>query len=250
MASAQFPNLWQAMHVAAVLVQQQWQTVAERALRTPGERDAYISGLQGPDSVSISETGSSMQVTLRNTHPTASRIEEGFATYHLPERIDWKGRAYIIVPFRHYSAQRGSRAALSSPTARRLALPRPLYTLASRLQPGQYLTAGPTHGRAVHAPGLTPYVPAFPRNVRPGYTHVSQYERLQRVGRGSQTRFLTFRTITPTSPGWWIPGKSGQHLAARTVREVTPQVQQLLTDAARADLVTLISSTMSTGGQA
>jgi hypothetical protein len=258
MAAPQFSHLWQALDQLAVLVQQHWQEVAARELPTAGERDAYIQGLQGGGGVSIRLEGNSLTLTVRNDTPQARRIEEGHAAYHLPDRIDWgavsarrakDGRLYLVIPFRHYSAQRGVRAQASSPMARRAALPRSVYTVAQRLQAGQSLTAGPTRPPLIHAPGLVPYQPRYPRNVRPDYTHASMYERLQRTGSGRGTRYLTFRTLRQDSPGWWIPPKAGRHLAALTVREIEPQVHDLIAAAARQDMVQLISASITSGSQ-
>ena len=256
MAESRFPHLLQAMHDAARLVHEHWQAVAARTLRTPGERDAYVSGLQSPESVAVVEDGSTLRATITNVSSVARRIETGHPAYHLPSRINWaevrskSGKSFLIIPFRHYSAQRGSRAQASSPAARRAAMPRPIYNVASRLQRGQYLTAGETRGRAVHAPGLTPYVPAYPRNVRPGYQQASIYEGMQRRGRGTATRYLTFRTMTERSSGWWVPSKAPQPIAVQTVREIAPAVFRLLTAAAQADVVTLIDASLSAGGTA
>lgn len=252
MADTRFPHLYMAMQQAALLVQQRWQETAEQMLTTPGERESYSAGLTtGP----VVETGESLHTTVSNTAPQARRIEEGWAAYHLPDRINWgevgtrsekTGRYYLIVPFRHYSAQRASRLAQASPAARRNMLTRAVYTIARQLQPGQYITAGPTAGRAVHAPGLRAYVPAFPPNIRPGYTHAALQERLRRVpgARKGASQYVTFRTMTEQSAGWWIPGKAGRSIAATTVRQVTPEVVRLLTDAARQDVTTLITVTV------
>jgi hypothetical protein len=125
---------------------------------------------------------------------------------HLPSVIRWaaspaarlsaRGVWYIRVPFTH----RAPRARQASP----LSLSWAQYRVARGLEPGQFLTAGPSQGAAVHAPGLTPYVPAHPLNVRPGYHHAARQEGLQRTG-GARGAYLTFRTITSRSPGWWIP---------------------------------------------
>lgn len=251
MAETPFPFLVQAMQQAGAMIQDHWQTTASRLLSTPGERQAYLQGFSGEAPV-VTTTPSGLSTSVVNTSPIARRIERGTAAYHLPSRIDWgrtsaarrshSGRYFIIVPFRHYSAQRASRLAQASPTARRNMLTRPVYTVASRLQRGQYLTAGPSQGRAVHAPGLRPYVPSFPRNIRPGYTHAALQERLIRSTghrRGTST-YLTFRTMTEQSPGWWIPAKAPVEIMAATVRSVTPEVQRLLAAAATADVVAQI----------
>jgi hypothetical protein len=247
MAGGRFPRLFQAMQQAAHLVQRRWQSIANRLLTTSREREAYAQGfpVQPPPVV---ETEAGLQTTVVNTSRLARALEYGQAAYHLPSRINWglirtarrskSGRYYLLIPFRHYSAQRGSRAAAGSPTSRRAMLTRAVYEVARRLRPGQFLTAGPSHGRAVHAPGLHPYVPALPQNVRPGYTHAALQEGLRRVpgARRGSGQYLTFRTMTSDSPGWWIPAKPPRPVVAETVRTASPDVQRLLTTAAVEDV--------------
>jgi hypothetical protein len=134
--------------------------------------------------------------------------------YHLPDHVRWTqvpharrnkaGRYYLIIPFSHpglLGSSGGGRG-----VRRQTGMPWRLWLLARRLRPGEYLTAGPTQGRGMHAPGMQPYVPNLPQNIRPGYQHASIYQGLRRMprtrGRG---RYLTFRTMTQESPGWWIP---------------------------------------------
>jgi len=38
----------------------------------------------------------------------------------------------------------------------------------------------------------------------------SKYDGLMKTGPSGHTRYLTVRTITPTSPGWWIPARHGR----------------------------------------
>ncbi len=253
MASQNFPRLLQAMQQVGRLVQQHWRELAGQMLQTPLERTAYLRGF-APDAPAVVEEGDSMQTVVRNTSPQAAAVERGHGAYHLPSRVNWaqspavrrtrRGGFYLIIPFRHYSAQRGIRARAGSAAARRQMLARAVYEVARRLQPGQHLTAGASRGRAVHAPGLTPYVPRMPENVRPGYTHAAAQERLQRFpsGTGGRGQFLTFRTMRPDSPGWWIPAQPPRPIAAQTVRETTPAVRQLLETAASADVEALVAA--------
>src|SRR4029434_1034373 len=238
MAGPGFPRLWQALREAATLIQTRWQAVAPRLLPPPASRQAYHQGLQAPPTVSQSATG--MQATVTNTAPTADLLEQGQPTIHLPSHINLaaspkarrskSGRYYLIIPFRHYSAQRGIRAQASSPAARRGAMPRAVYTKAQRLRPGEVL----------RMPGLPPYEPRNPQNLRPGYTHASPYDRMQRTGSGRGVRYLTFRTMTQDSPGWWIPARPPKPITAQTARESAPEVRRRLATALREDVTTLI----------
>jgi hypothetical protein len=248
MATTRFPHLVAAMQQAAALIQERWQAAAAQMLTTPGEREAYASGF-ATETPPVVATPTGLSITVTNTAPMARRIEDGTPAFHLPSRIDWgaakgvrrskSGRLFLIIPFRHYAAQRGVRAQAATPAARRMMLSRAVYGVAQRLQRGQYLTAGPSHGQAVHAPGLQPYVPRTPQNVRPGTAHAAREERLIRstgARRGVAT-YLTFRTMTSDSPGWWIPAKAPRPIAASVAKAVAPEVRRLLEAAAVADLV-------------
>ena len=255
MARMRFGRLVQAMQQAAQVVQQHWQNMVQRLLPTARERDAYGRGF-APAAPPVVETSSGLTTQVVNGAPAAPIIEQGTRAYHLPSRIDWgrtpaarrsnNGRFYLIIPFRHYSAQRGSRAQAGSAASRRNMLPRAVYDVARLLRPGQYLTAGPSHGQAVHAPGLQPYVPRLPQNVRPGYTHAAAQERLRRVPgtrRGSGS-YLTFRTLTQNSPGWWIPARPPRPVAAEAAHAAAPEVRRLLEAAATEDIVVQVRNAL------
>lgn len=260
MAEARFSQLEQAMVQAASLVEQHWQAVARRLLTSAHEREAYVGAIAVDDPPVVSIPGG-LRSTVRNTFHAARALEYGHRAFHLPSRINWgrskarrtrAGRSYLIIAFRHDSAPRGIRAQAASATARRNMLPRPVYNVARRLQRGQYLTAGESRGRAVHAPGLRPYVPSFAPNIRPGYTHAALQERLirsTRSRRGTST-YLTFRTLTQDAPGWWIPARAPRAIAATTLREVTPQVRQLLEAASVQDISMQVSVALEQGGAA
>jgi hypothetical protein len=239
MASADFPRTWQALAEAAALVQDHWIDLATQTLEA-GEQGPYVRGLQQPTSVRLSQSGDRMQATVRNVAPMARGVETGHAAFHLPSRIDWgtahartnrQGRRYLIIPFRHYSAQRGVRAQAASLQARRAAMPRAVYAVAQRLRPGESL----------HMPHLPPYAPRTMANWRPGYVHASPYQRMQRTGQGRSVRYLTFRTLTQGSPGWWIPARPGRWLAAQTRRDTEAPVQEMLAAAFRLDIEALMA---------
>jgi hypothetical protein len=234
MAAPSFPRTWQALADAVALVQAHWIDLATQTL-DPGEQGPYVRGLTRPTSVRLSQDGWRLQGQIRNVAPMARWVETGHGAYHLPSRIDWgtaharrnrQGRLYLIIPFRHYSAQRGVRAQASSPRAQRAAMPRSVYTVAQRLRPGESL----------HMPGLAPYTPRTMANWRPGYTHASPYQRMQRTGRGRGVRYLTFRTLTQGSPGWWIPARPGKRLAEQTRRDTEAPVQAMLAAAFQEDM--------------
>lgn len=236
------PQTVVALQDALAFVRDTWVAAAEAALRPPHQA-TYVAGLLTPESLVYPDGGDALAGRVVNVAPGAARIEEGSPAIHLPSAIRWAlsraarrskaGRYYLIIPFTH----RAPRAPAPSP--------RPLgmlswgqYRVARQLQRGQYLTAGSSAGRAVHAPGLSPYMPRNPRNVRPGYMHAALQERLIRTSerRRGYSTFMTFRTMTQDSQGWWLPARPGAHLVPQVTRAARPQVQAMLETAVRADV--------------
>jgi hypothetical protein len=231
MADLPLPITQATVYRLALEVREAWIAAATEA-QAPA---AYLRGLAQRGSVVYPFHGDHLAACVVNVAPGAARAEEGQAAYHWPSTIRWgqtpgsrrskSGTWYIIVPLR----------------ARTKAMPRKVYAVARQLQAGQRLTAGPSQGRAVHAPGLIPYQPVNPANVRPGYTHASIYEGLQRTPRArGGSSYVSFRTVTPASPGWNMPAKPGLHLAAQVQTAMMPQITAALTQAVQQDIAALV----------
>ena len=237
-----------AVQAAAELVQWAWIRLAESSALSAEDQATYTAGLATPASLVHPLGGDPLRARVSNLARQAARMEYGFAAYHLPSRINWAtartarrskaGRWFLIVPFRHVATRYGRQVGELRPAMRAQMLTARVYRRAQRLRPEEYLTAGPSRGRAVHAPGLTPYVPRFARNVRPGYLHAAREERLvRRAGRSArQSQYLTFRTMRDDSPGWWIPGKSGVHLAPQVRRDTAPAIRAMIEAGVRQDV--------------
>jgi len=230
-----------AVRAAAELVRWAWGEAVAGTTLSASQQAAYRNGLEHPGSIVHPDGGDELQARVILQTSIAATLENGHEAYHLPERINWgaalgvktgKRGLYLIVPFKHlaYKSPK-NRGGRSLPNMLRSAV----YEVARRLRPGQFLTAGPSHGQAVHAPGLMPYRPAFARNVRPGYTHAAREERLRRVQSGKQSTYLTFRTMTPSSPGWWIPAQPGVKLRGEVERQTAPAVRAMIAAGIRQD---------------
>lgn len=240
------PLTAQAVQDAAVLAQQAWIALAQAASMPRHDQAAYIAGLVTPESLVYPADGDPLAARVVNRARQAQRIEMGTPALHLPTVIKWAqsrtarrnkaGRYYLRIPFRHFATRYGKQIAELRPAARRQMMPEGVYRRASRMGRRQYLTAGETRGRAVHAPGLTPYVPRNPMNVRPGYQHASIYERLRREPSARGARFMTFRTMTSDSPGWWLPARPGVQLLQQLEREIRPQINAMLAAAVEEDI--------------
>lgn len=221
-----------ALYHAALTVREAWIEAAVAG----GVPAAYIRGLSQTRSIVYPVDGDELAALVVNVDPSARRIEEGAPAYHLPSVIHWpspktrrsrRGTYYLVIPFRH-----------GTPGTQHQPMPRRVYAVAKQLQGGQRLTAGPSQGQARHAPGLSPYAPRNPLNVRPGSTPASIYEGLRRVplARGRGSSYLTFRTMTPQSPGWHMPATAGKHIVQAVQAQMTPVVRQILEAAVRADV--------------
>jgi hypothetical protein len=229
-ASLSLPITQTALYSAAMSVQEAWIAAAEMA-EAP---ERYLSGLRQRGSLVYPAHGDPLRAMVVNVAPGAGQMEEGTPGFHLPSRVRWgqtpgsrrskRGTWYILVPFTH--------------TTR--AMPRRVYAVTRTIQPRQRLTAGQTQGRAVHAPGLQPYVPRYAANVRPGYMHSARQEGMRRVPGKRGSTYVTFRTMTQNSIGWNIPQRPGLHLAREVAQAMTRQVTRMIEQAFLADIAAVV----------
>src|SRR4029077_3421350 len=237
------PQTISALQGALLFVQGAWVAAAQTRTLAPHDLQRYLAGLLQSESLVYPLHGDVLAGEVVNLAREAFRLEHGTPALHLPDVIRWaqsraakrskRGMYYLRIPFRHMTPR--SRGSVSA-AGRRSVMPAPVYRVAKRLSPNQRLTAGPTTGQAVHAPGLQPYVPANPMNVRPGYTHAALQEGLRRTPRGRGAVYGTFRTMTQDSPGWWLPAKPGIELAKQVQRQTAPMVQAMLATAIQQDV--------------
>ena len=237
------PLTEQALYDAARVVQTAWVEAAQSGRFFHPGLGGYVRGILADGSLVYPLDGDTFAAAVVNIAPYAGAIEDGSPAYHLPAVIDWHasraarrakdGHFYLYVPFRHTVPRSGPGV---TGHAQRSMMPSAVYAVAKRLQPRQRLTAGPSEGNRVHAPGLQPYVPAYAPNRRPGYTHASIHESMQRVGAARHTRYMTWRTLSERSPGWHIPPRPGTHIAATVAHEVSARVCAMVADAAALDI--------------
>jgi hypothetical protein len=230
MTDIPLPITHAALYNAALAVREAWIAAAVEA-QAPA---AYLRGLAQRGSIVYPFHGDPLAASVVNVAAGAARLEADQPAYHWPSTIRWgqtpgsrrskRGTWYLIVPLR----------------ASTKAMPRRVYAVARQLQAGQRLTAGPSQGRAVHASGLIPYRPANPANVRPGQ-RASIYEGLQRTPRArGGSSYVSFRTVTPTSPGWNMSARPGLHLAAQVQAAMLPQITAALAQAVQQDIAALV----------
>jgi hypothetical protein len=239
-----------------------WQEVAADHVATNQYR-SYLTFEKlfpevGPDSLAVH---------VANTAPYARVLEDGHAAFHLPSRIDWgqaitrgtakvskTGTRYLRVPFRHFTpAQEGG--GVSAARARAMMTP-DTYKLALAASRGDKSARKRLHQEGTQLSRPYRIIPGVPAELlrraqhqegQPGYTwHARTYEGLRREeqktpGGSAGSTWLTFRTLTEDSVGWFIPAMSGFHFAQRVMDLVRDPIQKLVGEAARADLADIIS---------
>lgn len=177
----------------------------------------------------------------------AEWLEYGRAGFHLPSHwTKWKvgkhGNLYAHVPFRHFTPiKRGGGASTSRI---RGAMPGRVYSLARQLNSGDRLAGFGNQYK--QSKSYEYYRQLFPDDDVPntqGYTwKASPYEGMQQVGArrtpggGTQSEYRTWRTITPDSPGWYIPPIAPLHLASNALDAAAPAIEALLAQAEANDL--------------
>jgi len=216
--------------------------------------------------------GNPLACAVANTAPYARYLEEGHGGFHLPTSIDWgkatgkgtakankEGRRYLRIPFRHMTP--GTPAGGISSARKRMMMPSGVYRDAltalrgdrrsreARRAVGRLAMAGTRLSR--------PYgLGTFPEALRlravqqegmPGYTWRSRtYEGLMRreqvspASGAKSSTYMTIRTLTEDSVGWYIPPAAGFHFAEHVVEQVRPMIEDLVAEAARDDVVELL----------
>lgn len=209
--------------------------------------------------------GNPLTCAVANTTPYAEVLETGHAGFHLPSRIDWgasrsakvnkKGRHYLRIPFRHMTPGRESEGISS--LRMRTAMPREIHRSAvqqfRRSKVAHFpIRGGEQYGR-LSRPYRVMHVPEslIQRAVReeghPGYTwRAGKFEGMRRiVQRGASgstsSQYMTWRTLSEDSVGWWIPAHPGFHFADRVVERIKGPVADIVSAAIANDIANVIS---------
>jgi len=248
-----FSNLIKAVRDAARLVRSRWVRAAsgEMLNKKSGE---YVAGL-GKDSLEFDFEGDPLAAAVTNLAEHAAAIEEGYGPYNLASAIDWSlarrqsetGAPIVDVPFRW-----------GSPTAKTVKpnLPRPIYSVAKRLEKGERFTRqlGGRHlmsgvrrdpGKRATvrafvgqtASGRVVLSPATKKGQQTALEHGSLFEGLFR---GRQGHYTTIRAITPDS-SWIIPGRAPAHIAQRVEAALLDTIRRNLQAALAEDVEKALS---------
>ena len=243
------PALDEAMVGAGEAIIYAWRQLA--ATEGAVDTGAYLAALT-PEKALRYPYGDENAVAVVNTTPQAWWLEHGRAGFHLPSRWShWKvskqGKLYARVPFRIRTPLTDGGGASSSRARLGGTMPRAVYQQARALQfGGGSLSFGANAYRQSKSYDYYRKVfgdfPEELRDVR-GYTwKTGQYEGLffagmhATPGGGTQGMYYTIRTITPHSPGWYIPPTPARRFAERALDMTGQAIDEMLQGAAAADL--------------
>lgn len=210
----------------------------------------YLRQLTAQDALRYPYMGDPYSTGVVNTARYAEVLEYGHAGFHLPTHwnatweISKEGRPYRHIPFSHDTPVAPGGGA-STGRLRRL-MPRSVYAQARGLQPGQRLTGfGDLHKQSKSYNYYRQVFEKFPAHLRsmPGYTWKSSPFEGMFVGTMQRTeaaprhaKYVTIRTITMDSTGWYIPPARANLFATRALDRAAAGIQRILDQAAAADL--------------
>lgn len=187
-----------------------------------------------------------------NTSPYADYLEYGRAGFHLASRwghgggkwlVSKSGHLYRRVPFRIRTPVAAGGGATTA--RRRQAMPKEVYKQTAGMEHGSRLTGfGVNYKQSKSYEYYRQTFANFPEvlNDVQGYTwKASKYESMFQAGMrhtpggGTQSQYMTIRTITPESAGWYIPPTPPHNFADRALAQAQADISDILDRAAAQD---------------
>lgn len=259
-------NINIALDRAAEYVQEMWQRVVMG--ETPGapvlkldtfqQRQKYAESIviESGDNPAASYLGRYIQAT----DPVAAETEHGKGPWDMkPFLLNYKGdgtkaktskdgHRFNIIPFRH-GASSGNENSNFRP------MPKDIHQMAKALKPsvsngnggmnwGGRLGTQKNYPRqqksiAISAGGQTRYVKyKHEAGIFDGMVKISAP-----YGKTTQNKYLTFRMVSDKSPdnSWWHPGRAAQPHVGWVADYCRPNIEKMLYEAARQDLVNMMN---------
>jgi hypothetical protein len=255
-------NLTQALDAAEQFVLNTWQMVVQG--RLPGgcpqlrfdtieQRQKYIDSIKSAGNLDVPEANFFERRVIA-TSPIAQDTELGKGPWDMKHmllngpkaRMSLDGTIYNIIPFRH-----GVPGGKTGANANFKPMPKDVYAAAKALVPTisvgvHTLKWGADLNRFDHKKLFEKYRPVGEFRERggigmPKHSH-SIYEGMYKMqanyGKGAQSTYMTFRTVSEKSPEWkwWHPGRQAQPHLQFIIDYCRPQIEKSLHDAAVADL--------------
>lgn len=243
-------HIQDALQQAADYVQATWQQVVMGAEQIPGAKtpkaninlrriyaDSILTEKQ------VAGMGSFSQ-RIAATKKIAEQLEHGTGPWDMkpmllggPKSRVGKNGKYNIIPFRHGTSDS------YSPNSNFTPMPKNVYRQARELK------ASVKQGNAMKWGGRLPAQGPAGQNKTTGYQHKNQiHEGMVRIEKtyraATQSQYMTFRVVSERSAaGSWIhPGYEAHNIAQGVAAFCKPAVEQMIGDAAAADIQQAIVS--------
>ena len=212
---------------------------------------AYLAAFSAEGAI-VYPDGSPDAVAVVNSSAHAEIVEYGHAGFHLPSRwtmwkISKEGHRYARVKFRHGTPEGEPGGGLST-TRERNQMPASIYAQAKRLGPGQALH-NTDYRRSVHYMYYRRIGVSLPDELEQLLKHsptpnaytwkASPFAGMRKIGAPGHHSYLTIRTITPYSTGWYIPPQAGKHLMEHALAACAADIQAAIDTAVALDLAEL-----------
>jgi hypothetical protein len=216
----------------------------------------YLKALDREQSLRYPYLDDPNAVAVVNDTPQAYWLEYGRAGFHLAARwkkwTQGKNGPYARVKFRVRTP--GSKGGGMSTSRARFTMPATVQAMAQALVQGQRLkgmgmqgvkSKSYTHG--ITSPHIWKSLPPTLAGIT-GYTWKSSpFEGMMQAGMkdtpggGTQSEYTTIRTITPDSPGWYIPPTPAYHFSEEALRAALPEITRLLEEAGAQDAMDAVT---------
>jgi len=212
----------------------------------------FVAHLTPQDTLQYPYLGNPHVLAVVSPDEYGDYLERGHAGFHLAAHwgarggrwlISKQGTLYARVPFR--SRTPGDISGGLSTGRKRSMMPSEVYRKALGLPHRGRLTGfGDLYKQSKSYNYYRRAGQTMPERLKgeQGYTwRSSAYEGLFRAtavtpAGGRHTSYMTIRTITPDSPGWWIPPQPPLRIFERGLERAAPVVQAMLNEAAVADI--------------
>jgi len=248
---ADTPNLKMAITLAANYVAATWQQVVMGTLQVPGARTPTANiGLRDIYAKSIIRSSrlvgqGGLEQSVISDKQIARDLENGKGPWDMKPmllngpkaRVSKKGVKYNIIPFRHGTS------ASNTPNSNFRPMPKDIY------QQARELKASVKSGKGMKWGGRLPATSTPGKNATTGYQHKHDIHegmvRIEKKYAGSTSnKHMTFRIVSANSDplSWWHPGYPAHHIAEGVTNYCRPAVEEMIRDAAKADLITAIGT--------
>ena len=250
---ADLPHIRAAVADAAAYVRDTWQQVVMGTLQVPGAiqpkvniglRDLYAKSIVLDNMLTGQGATAQRVIAIKQI---ARDLEYGKGPWDMKPmllggpkaRISKSGARYNIIPFRHGTS------ANYAPNSNFNTMPKTIYAKARELKATVKTATGIAYGGRLKSHFGTGI------NLATGYEHKAPiHEGMVRVEKtyaaATQSKYLTFRIVSDNSDpmSWWHPGYEPHHIASSVAKFCRPGIEELIREAALADLVANIDLDM------